>query len=386
MTVATDPYKDLLFNDGEGADFNDFNSARALVGARVMDQLTAKRAPQVLAGSLNLLGGEDPAVNQLAFVATPLDCYLYSSAGNEVRVAPGTVFQKVTARTGLEPTMLAYEVDASAFAFNIGPGDATNPRIDIIQIKLEWVNGDSTTRVFEDAVTHVLTTSSINKSRRVRATCTVKVGTPAVKPTVPTPDAGNVILGAIRVGTGAITVLRQTPTVAAGEGAMWSLGVPLGVRAVTVHPANFDYVATGGNWTHTAGFAVSTGAATGLRVHCPQRMGRIVGISMAGAFPVGPNIQVGVMTYTAGTATFALVLTNMDPVVGLAGAHVSMVDLSTQDATSIPNAAGLGLPIWCNAYLGPGVNTDIDRTAALLINATANASKVGPVTFWVAGG
>ena len=388
MTVGTDPYLDILFNDGEGADFADFNNARGYLGARLLDQIIGKRVVQALAGS-TAFGGGPVAANQLAHVATALDCTI-GGAGTTLSVGEGTVFQQVATRDGLESKLLAFEVGASQFTFTIGPGDATNPRIDIVQIKLELVNGDSATRNFKDATTGVVTSTSLNKSRRVRATCTVKQGVAAAVPQVPAPDAGFAILGAVRLNPGATTNLRTGPTNVAGEGALWSLGVPLGVSAYTVPPSAFDYSLSAGGWSLVSGFAKSTAAASGLRILGPTQHGRIVGISVSqsvGGAATQPNYQVNGMTYTAGSAS-SLVITNLDPTVGTSSRFVTMAEMSALDTFSSPNAAGIGIPVWCNGYLTPAQAADPNRVIGLLVNSTGGAgdTKVGPVTFWVAGG
>lgn len=409
--MPTDLFKGVLFTDGEGADFDDLNDLRGYGDARLLDQLLEHQIGGPLGGTepdAELYGahaGNAPlgSVVPVAYTLTAGEAYLFADGtpGNELRIAPGVVFQKLAAKTGDEPTFVSYEIGASDFTFTIANGDATNPRVDLVQIKLEYVNGNSESRIVQDPLPSVLqSVQTPNKKRRIQATCSVKAGTPAATPTFPAPDAGYVALGAVHVPATwtAASGIDTAPPVNPTDAGMMQLSVPLRVTPHVVMPRSFDYDsgAAATNWSlNTNGLAVATGAGTGLLVHLPVLSGRIVGISLAAGFAASATVEfIGIgmdQTGVPGAASLATLTTSLVTL----GApfivkHATATLIADADTATNPSGAGsmVGAPVWANGWRGPRrpfVVGDSVWVAGALRIAGGSTSVVGPVTFWVAG-
>src|SRR5260221_4402106 len=198
--MATDIYKTGLFNDGEGWVHTDSNDAQRFLAARLHDQIFEK-----LIGNFS---GSDPefgGVNTNTSTAWSYCVDIGSaypkqgSANNKIKLASGTLFQKLANSDGNEPSLLAYTFDGTD-EFTLANGDATNPRVDMLQMKLSYLETDVQSRDFQDATTHVVTTQTMNKKRKVQLALSIKQGTPASSPTYPTPDTGYVPIACVVVG------------------------------------------------------------------------------------------------------------------------------------------------------------------------------------------
>jgi hypothetical protein len=408
--MATDLYKGVFYTDGEGADVADLNNMRGSGDARLLDQVLAHLAGGPLGGTqpdvdlYGAHGGDVPLGSSIpvAYTLTAGEAYLFADGtpGNELRVAPGTVFHKTAAKSGDAPTFLAYDIGAADFAFTIANGDATNPRIDLVQIRLELVTGDNESRIIQDPPPSVLqSVLSTPKKRRVQATCTVKAGTPAATPTFPAPDAGYVALGAIHVpatwtAAQGIMAAPALPTSLAG---MMQLSVPMRVTPYVVFPKDFDYdsQAGGANWSLNAqGLSVATGAGTGLLVHPPVISGRLVGVSMGASFAGSSTVEFAGIgmdnTGTSGT-NMATLTTDLAPIGAFQMRHATAPAIADADPGSNPVGAGsmVGAPCWMNGWRVPKraftVGDGSWTASGALRIAGGNGSLVGPVTFWVAG-
>lgn len=296
--MSTDAYRDLLFNDGEGITHADLNNARAFLGARVFDQLIEHEA-----GAAAVIGtdpdlwsvqGEDTVLTSLVYTLTGGDGVLkVGSAATKIGTYGGTIFQKIANADGEEANFIPFTMGAGEFDLTIGAGDATNPRIDIVQVKLEYVEGGSESRDFKDAVTGALSTTTPNKTRRAQATFSLKAGTPAATPTYPAPDAGYAVLGAVRVPATWTTGVEPDYTYAGGTTAkIRQCSIPLKTHSVTVMGSEMDTEGAGGAGTPNkfAGFIYADGGdLTNVFCWCP--IGgpgtRIVGITLHGNFPSG---------------------------------------------------------------------------------------------------
>jgi hypothetical protein len=249
--MPTDIFKGVLFSDGEGADFNDFNNLRAYGHARLTDQILRAAAANARGGS----SSQDPNLRTTVSAAP----FLYSLAGGagycvpggsalQTTVRAGTILQQVGSPSGDEPSFIPYTLIDGDFTLTHSAGDATNPRIDVIEIKLEYVNGNSETRIFEDAVTHVQTSQSFNKKRRVQITAQIKQGTPAATPAYPTLTSGFAAIAAVRVPATHSAVFTA-------KDHMRDLRIPLGVKQLWVHPQN---------WILTSPYTLQVGPTEGM--------------------------------------------------------------------------------------------------------------------------
>jgi hypothetical protein len=420
-----DNYARARFNDGEGVVFTDFEDSQDLALARVFDQLVEGRAPALAAGNdlsgspATLLDPEvwgemgDRAIGQViggsvAFTLAPGHAMVYPTPGSftKLTVGPGTLFQKVSPRTGAAPTFLAYEVRASdGLDFTIAAGHATLARYDVIQVKLELVDSDAQSRDFEDAVSRQVTTQLVSKRRRVQATFSYKQGTAAASPTHPLPDAGFVSLAAVRVPAAWTSGVDPGSDVSvSGSLAIpMQTSVPLGVHTFTTFPDQFMY-AGATNWSlSSGGSALATGAGSNLIVPGPHfNCGRLVGVSIEGSFITSGSVLLGAQRWVSISGQFFSTAVDISgQMLQVAGTHFGFAGMTSgiQGATSPLSSSGFaGDPLWCCGSRVPserplkqaGAVTfpvgHASQTGRLALKVAAGStSVVGPVRWWVAG-
>jgi hypothetical protein len=161
--MSNDNLKGSNFNIGQEVRAVDLNEAQRFELARVCDQFLEKLVPGPFTTSVagidlspypGLNGDNAPYSGfqfSWAFALTSGGAYPRKGTANtKIQVAPGTLFQKIGARTGDEPTFVPYTFTGTE-EVTIANGDATNPRVDVVQMKLEWENGDNVARVFQTA-------------------------------------------------------------------------------------------------------------------------------------------------------------------------------------------------------------------------------------------
>lgn len=244
--MSADLYKEVQFNDGEGVTFGDLNDAQNFLSARLSDQLFEK----IIGSPTN----QDPEFgSQKGADASTAWAYCLSigganpkqgSANNKVKIGAGTLFQKIASADGNKSQLLAYTFPGTD-EVTLTNGDGANPRADLIQMKLEYESIDSQTRDFQDATTHVVTSTSMLKKSHIKCTISVKVGTPAASPTYPIPDAGNVPIAAVIVGTSYVGAAGLFYIDTAGAVAvLHDLRMPLRIRPQVVRPPEFMYDGT----------------------------------------------------------------------------------------------------------------------------------------------
>lgn len=253
--MATDPFKQVLYNDGEGLTFGDLNNAENFNSAIITDQIIESMAGNFSLTSLtpNFPGLNTDLATHLAYTLNGGSAYLQpGSATNKVRISQGVLFQKLSAKTGLTSTLMPFYFDGSASGeFTIAAGDSVNPRVDLLQMALAYTNTGSTTRDFKDATTGVVTSQTMFTTRQTTCTLSVKQGVAAVSPQVPDPDAGYVAVGSIVVGTSYLT----TTALLFGQDNTGAIAVvhdqrmPLRVSAVTQLPSQSCPIA---GWTQGA--------------------------------------------------------------------------------------------------------------------------------------
>lgn len=211
--MSTDLYGSQLWSDGAEVDPDNLNNAQRYVQAQVTDQLL-----QTLIGSIARLtavngnGFNDPDFGSQNGANCP-GVYAYAlnvggahlrpgSANHKIQIAPGTLFEKIANCDGLKSTLVPYNF-AGTEEFTLTNGDATNPRVDLLQMKLEYVDDTPASVDFQDAVTRALTTNlSASTRHRVQCTLSVKAGTPAASPRIPDPDTDFCAVGSVLVGNG----------------------------------------------------------------------------------------------------------------------------------------------------------------------------------------
>lgn len=408
--MPTDLFSQVLYSDGEGLVFGDLNNMARYNDARLNDMIFAR-----LTGALGTdqdpnLASEnaEPPLTLLAYVLDAGECHLkQGTTGTRLGLSMGTIFQKVTASvTGTDAAFLSYHVGASDVDLTITAGDATNPRIDILQMKLEYVDGSAETRDIEDATTRVVTQVSRNKKRRVQATFSMKNGTAGATPTYPAPDTGYCVVGAIRVPATWTTGVNPDPNVTASA-IIRQIAIPLRVEKHTVMPCDFDYNSgSGSGWSlNSAGEAESAGA-TDLIVWAPtgSEGKRIVGVEIVGIWVTSGQVDLVTEGWTSATHWVAtgptFDLSSQLVTTGGTTQHkfAHLGNICDASSVSNPSAANgvVGDPIWCAGHsAGPAArplstnsggtsgNTFITR-AALRIDA-GNISNIIAVTWYLAG-
>ncbi len=419
--MATDIYTNTLFNDGEGLDFADLNKVARIGLTRAADQMYARLAGFLAADGdpdMATAGGADPALTSLAYTLTGGDCALNEGTTIvKVAVMPGTIFQRVAAADGLEAQFLPYTIEAGDVDLTIGAGHATLNRVDIVQMKLEWESGGAESRDFKDASTGEVTTTTPNKTRRVKATFSLKAGTAATPPTYPAPDAGYCVIGAVTVPATWTNGVR--PEVgSAGFAVTRQMSVPLGITSVTMTPNEFDYTwASGWRRADAAdgaslnGLAYADGAGTQLTVWCPLagQTRRIVGVDVVGIWVTSGVVLLRSSFWNASGYTTLDALAANQVSCNLSSQLVATGGVVTSkfahlgdiaDASNVTNpstAAGpVGDPFWSVGGASGPAGRKIQRNGANLAASSwfsrahldidgGSGSKVIAVTWYLAG-
>lgn len=419
--MATDLFKQVLFNDGQGITHTDYNNAEKYLLAALQDQILATLIPNVgltvTAGSHDLeLGSQANAqglgpdwatiATSRAFCLQPGHAFLrQGSAGTKVQISAGTLFQLTnTTLTGDEPKFLSYSFVGNE-EFTLTAGDGVNPRVDLLQMKLEYVNGSSESRDFEDATTRVVTSTAMNTKRRVQCTLSVKAGTAAATPATPDPDAGYCVIGSVYVnsiyvgGSVADIIIGQDPTIGADNAYIMDQRIPLRIKAYRVEPAQFTPTTA---WTIANNdSATATNATNELRVPCPGHIGRILGVAIeqGNAVAIGSHtlVQIGLN----GNATSSTPVT-LQTVAFPATNNVPSLDAVTFEATPLfagasveptqSAVAKICVPVWTNGFRAPvelykqgAAGRRSWRTLLRVVNAPNTAIITG-VVFFIAEG
>jgi hypothetical protein len=310
----------------------------------------------------------------------------------ETSVLAGTILQgSSVGATGVAADLLAYTFEPSEFTLTHATGDATNPRIDVVEVKLETITADSTSRDFEDAVTEALTTTSVDKTRRTQITIQIKQGTPAASPGFPALTAGF-------VGLGAVLVPALHAGVFVAETHLSDLRIPLGVKRSVTYAESM--VADGTAWTKAgdaaSGFALEAWAMTGpagpasLYVRSPLGSHqRLVGIAFSGSLDYSAlDLELVRIDIPVGGQELA-VIAELEPFVTSSASNVlhqiDMVEIYPAIATATGNAkngSGLGHGIWGNGRLCGSATEDAvlatfdTNGLALHVNPTAGIGDI----------
>jgi hypothetical protein len=421
--MSIDNYKQVLFNDGQGLTHTDLNDLTRFLESKIWDQILHSLIGNTTYTAFNGTNGRDPCfggqdgtdhASNLAYCLTPGAAYLrQGSSTAKIQIAPGTLLQKVGTLDGNDPKLIAFTF-AGTEEFTLTSGDATNPRVDLLQMKLEYVNADSQSRDFEDAATRVVTSTAMNVKRRVQCTISVKIGTPAASPTIPDPDSGYVPVGYALVGATWNAAGSDKPSFGQiGEIALGAhvtiadLRMPIRVKGYTIDPSTFKLItafALAGNERR----ATSSNATNELQAFCPLTEGRIFAIGLRSLNSHATFVNTLGHHATGGTSFDSRNgVPNMTSV-NDDGLHITPYYLFTHS----PGGAGGGptiqasavnkinVPIWCSGErcpaesvftLGNSVWSTNLQTAsygqlALKIATGANGTELGPITFYIAEG
>lgn len=536
--MSTDIYKTVLFNDGEELTYGDLNNLGRFTLARAVDSLLPYLVPQLGTGDPEftdqLHGDISTSETPLALTAVhpatiPTGPYAYTanpgqgrphqgSANNKIRITAGTIYQLVAQPDGAEPQFLSFTFDGTT-ELTIANGDASNPRVDLLQMKLEWVNGGSESRIFDTApmkasldlgtvTTHVdtvirakvpgkggdnisialtkrlsgsgvtysesgnaitvlyedgvstvanfetalasstlieiesagtpgnifsdpsdtitathlatgedqlLVTQSMNKTRRVQCTLSMKQGTAASSPTYPAPDAGYVVIAGIVVGTSYAGAAGMYFEDTAGAVAvMHDQRMPLGVQSFPVIAKDFAYTGSDYAESHQGLALTASGTAVDpLDIHATafSAVRRLVGFEMT--FKHGSS-NTGSFFFECATWTDSSGLSIVYTQLGDTGISFSPGDnmfhrrqalfseiqglhAPSAGPTVQQNANGMGPPIWSDAMRAPyefrrSSSASILKHIIIRIKGSGLGETVvagtqfGPAVFYFAGG
>lgn len=170
----------VVFNDGEGADYTDLNRAMLWQDILANDYKFAMLTRTSWFQNAPWL--ETAYTKKLH--RYPNAGYAYAGTTRQIKNKRGLIAKWIAAPDGTEPKLLCYFLDDDEISLTSAAADPTNPRYDVIAVKLEWENV-AETRDFEDAVTRAVTSTSMTTYKRVKMTARIVQGTAAASPTVP---------------------------------------------------------------------------------------------------------------------------------------------------------------------------------------------------------
>lgn len=281
-------------------------------------------------------------------------------------------------------------------------GDA-QPRFDLVEVKLEYVDGDNVTRHFEDAVTRAPSTQLTDKERQVQLTYQIKQGVAGATPVLPAPTAGYVAMLAVFVP--ALHNAVHTPA------AVCDLRIPFGCRAIDVDAKGF-FLAGTNPWvvdddSMAAVAAAGSVFADKVWVQCPvaSKSARLLAVGVFGEGGPDPKARIVRFSHDGG-APVVDPLCELDTMIygnPKGFRFASMVAIMDQIAVFQAGLGArvadtrIGLPLWCNGYAGGlahvgeganGVGSGIeDPSTKLGIEITDEfGGSVSFVRFWIAEG
>jgi hypothetical protein len=407
--MPVDTFAQVRFEEGEGLSYVDLNNITRFIEARVLDQLLRELVGyngESVSAPKDPIGSPAVADPQLAYVLNAGSCVLkQGTTGTRLGLTTGTVFQSIASADGNDPKFLAYSVGASDVDLTITAGHATNPRIDILQMRLEYVDGDTQSRDIEDAVTRVVSTFAVNKERRVQATFSIKNGTAGANPVYPAPDSGYCVVGAVRVPALWSTGVSTNPG-ATTSAIIRQLTMPLKVEEVTIMPHLFDLSAAT-NWSMgTLGEVICPGGAgTNMRVWIPGGTGkRLVGVGVTHDIDTSGDFTIRVGRSTPGSGwvaegpQYASIANLLPAITGATQSRFVGID-QLQGASSLSQIGvngAIGDPIWASGgAAGPATRRveleDGDvlgsswAVRAFLEIDAGTGSRITEVTFYLAG-
>jgi len=365
--MTTDLYSRAIFSDGEGIDLTDMQSLSGTPLAVLFDQLIYELLPRE-AATPDLDTAFDPTTMPYAVALTVAGARpTQGSANNKIKITGGTLMQAIAARDGTEPKLLAYSFPGTD-EVTIANGDPTNPRVDLVQMSLSYLNATSA-RDFQDAATRALTSTTPTTRRRVQCVLSVKQGTPAASPTYPTPDAGCVVVAGVVVGTNYAAAAGFTFDDLGGATAViHDQRMPLRVRSTSTLPANYIWVDTGSEFAIVNRFIAQRMTAAfsiDIRMPCLRvgNAGRLVEVNCTYNAPTGGSSSF-LERFNASVPTTggANPLAGANFAVGSTGMSLRRTALGifqnlhapVAGPTVLAAANGMGAPVWSNGFRGPG--------------------------------
>lgn len=296
-------FKQTQWKTGMGVVLSDLNATSDYLRAQVFDTLRClARAGEGIAGA----GGsafrhcsEPSGIMAVDLAGAP---YLDPDGGGmDIGSLDGVILQAQHAVDGDTPSALAYYLDTNELATTIANGDL-DPRIDLVAVKLDVVDGPNVTRNFKDGTSGARTSSTTQPTKVVRLQKQVVTGSPSGTPAEPAVPAGYQRWCSVLVPAGATNLL-------ASNFRDWRF--PLGISVAEVKA--WDAVCDTAVWLGTAAGTIQRKATTDNAHHV---IFVPVGLSRSGGRLLGA--QLGAKPGGGGTAPTAKLVDYevLDPTLG----------------------------------------------------------------------
>lgn len=178
-----------FFNDGQEITYEDLNSLSALIQQGLFDSLIYE-----------MVGRKENAFFGDSFTVTRV-------SNTQVTVKKGYGFQTDATVASTEPQKRPLYRSADVTQ-NLDPADGANPRIDILCVKHNLVDGLSGSRKYKDPGTLAITLENFVLSKNWEAEVNYVVGTPAGSPVAPATPSGYVKISELYI-TAAVGLANQ---------------------------------------------------------------------------------------------------------------------------------------------------------------------------------
>lgn len=404
MTATPDIYARVHFSDGEALDTADLEKIGQFAQMLALDRLVGAATPSAMLTNKTPETAVDPHSLPFLLVAHPGQAALVQgSANNKIKITKGTVFQAIANTDGETPAILAYTFPGTNEVTIANAAGAT-PRVDLIQIALSQVDDTAIERNFEDATTRALSSTDTVKRHRTACEITVKQGTPAASPTVPTLDAGCVAIATVLVGASyAAAAGFKTEDTAGAVAVIHDQRMPIGVRAPTILKGS-DGLYDPAKWTFDqVDQSLVCTTPNGLVFECAEgdTAGRLIGVSLTSEEVSGGAEAVLIRVQLDASGRDVLELNNPGVTGSVGGAGVIIRRLSSRvqidcnpapalGPTVIASAENIGVPVWSNgqrAWVDPYVHDSTFTTLGLRFPSAGTHvdEKIHRVQFWIAG-
>lgn len=399
----------LYYPDGEAIDRTDDNNAQlfqqqrdwiALFSAMLTNGAGDPNDPggldtpesSVLLHELSIYGGSVISLH-------PGSAFVAAGGANALTINAGTIAAVVDEPWSTGEDLGMFRIPG-ALTLATAVGHATQPRIDVVEIKLAYIDGDPQTRHFEDATTRAPSSQvGTDKERQLEFTYQIKQGTPAASPAYPACSVGFVPMAAVYVP--ALHNAVHDPA------NIRDLRMPVGIRAIDVLPNEMYF--TGANpWVNLGLLAAAAGAsdadADRVIVPCPvsTKSARLIAVGVQGQADGGDTrCDLVRMVYADGTSAVTFTkLAELIPIFeqdGLAVADSMMIaDAIAAHAEILgTRTERAGTALWCNGQPGGmahpglpynGAAGEKDVTKLAISIGDVAGGRLGFVRFWIAEG
>lgn len=368
------------FNDGQGIDFADFN--------QVQQYAWAIRDLQIGCLGKTRMGDafqtDSPIQNFL--LAEHGSSGAISSGGNMIVNNDGGMIYQWTVdpstADGTTPILLPYMLTAGELQSTVPTADPSNPRIDVLCVKLTQLADDSTSRDFKDETTGALSSQMMNIRNRVSIAKSYVTGTAASSPSVPAIPSGYAALYYLHVAA------AYTSTFRSQDGNVSDARIPRRVKMGRVFATSAFFDSTNASATAPAVLGIYNQAinfpgtnSSGASAYFPLPIGPYARVLAVGVFNDGgpttfPSHYFAAFirfTYSGGVFTGSSIV----------GGNVTLAGSS-----NINQYLDLQQPLWGNGLTCPLVGEDFNFATKTFVavniscnNNSSSALNISHVDF-----